>query len=68
MAPSTSGKHIVVVGAGIVGVCSALYLQRAGFRVTLTDRGEVGEGAPFGNGAIIGGLDVGRPPRYCSVQ
>ena len=28
--------------------------QRAGFRVTLIDRGEVGEGASFGNGAIIG--------------
>ena len=54
MIPSTSGQHIVIVGAGIVGVCSALYLQRAGFRVTLIDGGEVGEGASFGNGAIIG--------------
>jgi D-amino-acid dehydrogenase len=54
MNPPTSGKHIAVIGAGIVGVCSALYLQRAGFRVTLIDRDGAGEGASFGNGAIIG--------------
>jgi len=49
-----SGSHVAVVGAGIVGVCSALYLQRAGFRVTVIDRDAPGEGASFGNGAIIG--------------
>lgn len=54
MSPSTSGKHIAVIGAGIIGVCSALGLQREGFRVTLIDQGEPGEGASFGNGAIIG--------------
>ena len=47
-------RHIAVIGAGIVGVCSALSLQREGFRVTLIDRGEPGEGASFGNAAIIG--------------
>jgi glycine/D-amino acid oxidase-like deaminating enzyme len=54
MNPSTSGQHIAVIGAGVIGVCSALYLQRAGFRVTLIDRGGAGEGASLGNGAIIG--------------
>jgi D-amino-acid dehydrogenase len=54
MNTSTSGRHVAVIGAGIIGVCSALNLQREGFRVTLIDRGEPGEGASFGNGAIIG--------------
>ncbi|HEY9538544.1 MAG TPA: FAD-dependent oxidoreductase [Kiloniellaceae bacterium] len=44
---------IVVVGAGIVGVCCALYLLRDGRRVILIDRGAPGEGTSFGNGSII---------------
>ena len=40
---------VTVVGAGIVGVCSAAWLLRAGFKVTLIDAGPVGEGASFGN-------------------
>jgi D-amino-acid dehydrogenase len=39
----------VVIGAGIVGVCSALALQSRGFAVTLVDRGGPGLGASFGN-------------------
>ena len=44
---------VTVVGAGIVGVCSALWLQREGFTVTLIDSGAVGEGASFGNAGNI---------------
>jgi D-amino-acid dehydrogenase len=44
---------VVVVGAGIVGVCCALYLLRDGRRVILVDRGEPGEGTSYGNGSII---------------
>jgi len=43
-----------VIGAGIVGVCAALCLQRDGFRVTLIERDAPGQGASFGNGAVIG--------------
>ena len=39
----------MIVGAGIVGVCSAAWLQREGFKVTLIDAGPVGEGSSFGN-------------------
>lgn len=41
--------QVTIIGAGIVGVCSAAWLARAGFEVTLIDAGEVGEGASFGN-------------------
>ncbi len=50
---STQGQHVAVIGAGVIGVCTALYLLRDGHRVTLIDRQEPGEGASFGNGAVI---------------
>ena len=34
-----SGPDAVVIGGGIVGVCTALQLQRTGRRVTVTNRG-----------------------------
>ena len=49
-----AGKKIIVVGAGIVGLSSALWLQRSGFEVTLVDRRGPGQGASFGNAAIMG--------------
>ncbi|MCH8926693.1 MAG: FAD-dependent oxidoreductase, partial [Proteobacteria bacterium] len=52
--PRHNPRHVVVIGAGIVGVCSALALLRAGFRVTLLERDAPGQGASFGNGAVIG--------------
>ncbi len=42
-----------MLGAGIVGIASALYLQRDGHRVTVIDRGGPGEGCSFGNAGII---------------
>lgn len=47
------GRTVVVVGAGIVGVCTALYLLRDGHRVVLVDRQAPGEGASFGNGSVL---------------
>ncbi len=48
-----SGQHSVVVGAGIVGAATALWLKRAGHQVTLIDKGEPGMGASFGNGCLL---------------
>jgi D-amino-acid dehydrogenase len=42
-----------VIGAGIVGISTAAFLQREGFRVTVIDRVPPGEGCSFGN---AGGL------------
>lgn len=52
MTPSEKDP-VVIVGAGIVGVCCALYLLRDGHRVVLLDRGAPGEGTSFGNGSVI---------------
>lgn len=46
-------QHVIVVGAGAVGVCSALALQRDGHAVTLIDREDPGRGASFGNASIL---------------
>ena len=43
----------IVIGAGIVGLCTALYLQESGRAVTLIDRLPPGEGTSSGNAGII---------------
>ncbi len=48
-----AGHSIAVVGAGIVGVCTALWLQRRGHDVLLIDRDEPGMGTSFGNACTI---------------
>lgn len=58
--PSAAGERtedadaeVLVIGAGIVGVCCAAYLQRAGYRVTLIDRLPPGNGCSFGNAGNV---------------
>lgn len=48
-----SNRHFIVIGAGIVGISTALYLQKDGHRVTVIDRGDPGEGTSKGNAAVI---------------
>jgi len=47
------GKQVIVLGAGIVGVCSALELLRRGMTVTLVDRQEPGRETSLGNAGVI---------------
>lgn len=44
---------VVVLGAGIVGVCVAIHLQRRGRNVLLVDRREPGRETSYGNAGII---------------
>ncbi|RVU29460.1 NAD(P)/FAD-dependent oxidoreductase [Neptunomonas marina] len=53
-------KHVAVVGAGIVGLSTAISLQQAGFTVTLIDRNDPGKGASFGNAGLF--ADYARLP------
>lgn len=48
-----SKTHIVVVGAGIVGLSCALWLQKKGFRVSVIDPLEPGAGTSSGNAGTI---------------
>jgi D-amino-acid dehydrogenase len=47
-------RHVSVLGAGIVGVCTALFLRRAGVPVTLFERYKPGEGCSSGNAGMLG--------------
>ncbi len=44
---------VVVIGAGIVGISTALHLQRDGHEVTVLDRQPPGEATSFGNAGIV---------------
>jgi len=44
---------ITVLGAGMVGVATAIHLQRRGWNVTLVDRREPGGETSFGNAGVI---------------
>jgi len=48
-----SAPHVTVIGAGIVGICCAAWLQRSGCRVTVIDRDEPGRGASYGNAGML---------------
>src|SRR5262245_32531342 len=47
------GKHIAVVGAGVVGLAIAVRLRREGYRVTLIDPAEPGSQTSSGNAGLI---------------
>lgn len=53
MVARADGRLTIVVGAGIVGVCTALHLRRIGCDVLLLDRQEPGTGCSFGNAGIV---------------
>lgn len=41
--------HTIIVGGGIIGLCSAYYLQKEGHTVTIIERGDITDGCSFGN-------------------
>ncbi len=44
---------IIVIGAGICGVSTAIWLQRSGHQVILMDKGQPGMGTSFGNAGLL---------------
>jgi len=46
-------RRAIVIGGGGIGVASGYYLARAGWDVTLIDRGEIGHGCSFANACLI---------------
>ncbi len=51
--------RIVVIGGGVIGICTAYYLARRGANVTVLQRGAVADGASRGNAGMI---SPGHPP------
>ncbi len=56
----TAPRTVAVLGAGVVGLSTALTLQHAGFEVTVFDQAEPGKGASFGNAGVF--ADYARLP------
>lgn len=48
-----SERHVAIVGAGVVGISTALYARRNGWKVTLIDPQGIGQGASRGNAGMI---------------
>lgn len=53
-----SNRNVTVLGAGVVGMATAVHLLRDGHQVTVVDRDEPGQGCSFGNAGILA-------PTYC---
>ncbi|MEJ6392101.1 FAD-dependent oxidoreductase [Gymnodinialimonas sp. 2305UL16-5] len=49
----TSPAPTLVIGAGIVGVSTAIWLRRAGVPVMLVDRAAPGQGTSYGNAGVL---------------
>ena len=53
-----SKKHIAIIGAGIVGVSTAIWLQRAGHSVTLVDSRGAAGGTSYGNAGVLASTSI----------
>lgn len=54
MQPVVRSADVIVIGAGVIGLSTALELLRAGIRVTVIERGAVGRGgASWAGGGIL---------------
>lgn len=51
--PRVTSHRVIIVGGGVIGACAGLSLARAGHRVVIVERGEVGRGASYGNAGLI---------------
>lgn len=47
------GKSVIVIGGGIIGLCSAYYLSKAGHQVTVIDKSNMDGGASYVNAGYL---------------
>ena len=40
---------VTIIGGGVIGLCSAYYLQKEGYEVIVIERGDITDGCSFGN-------------------
>jgi D-amino-acid dehydrogenase len=53
MTPERGKSRVLVVGGGVIGLCTAYYLTRAGADVLLLERKDIGSGASSGNAGAV---------------
>ncbi len=51
-------SKVAIIGAGIVGVSTALWLLREGNEVVLIDRGAPGDGTSYGNAGVLASCSI----------
>ena len=51
-------SEVIVVGAGIVGVSTAIWLQRSGLTVSLIDRKPPASETSYGNAGILASASI----------
>ncbi len=51
-------KHVAIIGAGIVGVSTAIWLQRSGHQVTLIDAKGPAGGTSYGNAGVLAACSI----------
>ena len=60
---------MVIVGGGVIGVCSAYFLAKRGVAATVLERGDLCRGASFGNagGITPGHVPINKPGRIAQA-
>ncbi|GIU07313.1 MULTISPECIES: FAD-binding oxidoreductase [unclassified Shewanella] len=48
-----AARDVAVIGGGIIGICTAYYLHKAGKSVVVIDKDEIGKACSFGNAGYI---------------
>lgn len=46
-------KHCIIIGGGIIGLCTAYYLLKEGHQVTIVDQSNLDEGASYVNAGLL---------------
>ncbi len=49
----TTKKDVLIIGGGMVGVCAATYLQQAGLKTAIVEKGSIASGCSEGNAGLI---------------
>ncbi len=52
----TKVQHVAIIGGGLIGMMSAFYLQKAGFRITLFDKSDIATESSWAGGGILSPL------------
>jgi D-amino-acid dehydrogenase len=67
MSENTTPDDVVVIGGGIVGASCAYALARRGARVTLVDRGDLGQATAAGAGILSPGTSLRPLPAFFAL-
>ena len=50
-------RDIIIIGGGIIGLCTAYYLQKSGKKVTIIDENDISNSTSFGNAGLLSAFD-----------